>query len=276
MILDWNSYCYKVHTTRRLKREDPSDNKSVISQEAHYIKYLMRKHKTYAEIYLFWKKIKNGTAAVFKDDPVQQVSMFAKIFHASLKITDRAFDAHYSGVKIYKSEIRFLNNVKAPVWVKEYWMAMLIYWKFASQHTKNVEINRTLCNWAMRQTSVKDKRYGLYQDKIARYNCLDDGHVMQTGIFRKNSRKYWFDWSIEKSDEEFVEIKNLDNIKKTLKLLNGIELQCPNCGKYFMATSYQHTDLCPDCYKIKRRQYKTQKDIERYHIKKSDAIEKKD
>lgn len=276
MILDWSSHCYKIHTTHLLSRDDPSDNKSVVSQEAHYVKYLMRKERKYAEIYLFWAKIKNGTAAVFRDDPEQQVATFAKIFKASLNIPDRSFEQHYTPVKIFESEIKYLNDIQAPVWVKQYWLVMLIYWKFASQHTKNVEINGTLCNWAMRHTSVKDKRYGLYQDKIAQYNCLKEGHVMQTDIYkRKNSRKYWFDWSTEKSDEEFVEIKNLDNMKKALKLLSGIELKCPICGKRFVATSRQHTDLCPKCYKIKRRQYKTQKQLQYDRSKKIDPIEQK-
>ena len=276
MILDWNTHCYKIHTTRKLRRDDPSDNKSVVSQEAHYLKYLARKKRSYPEIYLFWTKIKNGTASVFKDDPEQQVATFAKIFRASTNIPDKAFEQHYGPVKIYESEIRFLNSVQAPVWVKQYWLIMLIYWKFAAQHTKNVEINGTLCNWAIRQTDIANKRYGRHQDEIAKYNCSVEGHVMQSDIYkRKNSRKYWFDWALEKSDEVFVEIKNLDNVKKALKMLDGNTLVCPNCGKKFIASSKQHTDLCPKCYKSQRKKDVCNNVRKHREVKKSDKIEKK-
>ena len=276
MILDWNAHCYKIHSTHMLKRDDPSDNKIVMSQEAHYVKYLLLRSRSYSEIYMFWSKIKNGTAAVFKDDPEQQVATFTKIFRASIDIPNKAFEKHYEPVKIYKSEIKFLNDVAAPVWVKQYWLVMLIYWKFMSQHAKNVEITKTLSNWAMRHTNVKDARFGLYQDKIAQYNRLKEGYVMQTDIYkRRNSRKYWFDWAVEKSDESFIEIKNLDNMKKALKLISGNVVHCSRCGKKFVVNPKQKTDLCPDCYQEERRQYNLLKNRELYAKKKSDNIEEK-
>ncbi len=270
MILDWNAQCYKIHTTRKLDRSDPSDNKSIFSQETHYIKFLLMREIPYRDIYYHWTRIKNGMAAAFKDDPELQVATFGRIYKAAENISEKSFKHHYATIRIYKSEVDFLNSIKAPIWVKQYWMAMLVYWKFASQHTKNVVVDSTLCNWAMRHTQVKDTRYGLYQDKIAQYNRLESGYVINTGIIkRKNCRVYWFDWVGDRSDEEFVEIKNLDNCKKALKLISANVQICSLCGKQFKASSRQRTTLCPECYKKERRKYKTAKDIERYHKQKS-------
>lgn len=268
MILDWSTHCYKIHKTRKLSREDPSDNKSVFSQEAHYIKFLALKGLEYKDIYFQWIKIKNGMAAAFRDDPEQQVATFARIYRSSENISEKTFKQHYAPVRVYKSEIRFLNSIKAPIWVRQYWLAMLIYWKFASQHTKNVEINGTLCNWAMRQTSVANQKFGRHQDEIARYNYFDGKHVMQSSILKKkNSRNYWFDWAIEKSDEEFVEIINLDKCKKALKLIIGNIQVCPNCGKDFVVSPKQHTSLCPNCYQ-KERKLRESKRINNYQKRK--------
>ena len=257
MILDWNAYCYKIHTTHKLNRIDPSDNKSIFSQETHYVRFLELRKMSYRDIYYHWTKIKNGMAAAFQDDPEMQVATFGRIFKASANIPEKVFNQHYSPVKIYKSEIRFLNSIQAPVWVKQYWLVMLVYWKFVSQHKKNVELNTTLCNWAMRQTNVKDTFFGHHQDKIAEFNQHNGGHVMCTSLARRKHGGviYWFDWAIEKSDEEFIEIKNLDKVQKATKLIVGNTMICPECGKKFIASDKQHTDLCPECYKKQRRNY---------------------
>lgn len=262
MILDWNSHCYKIHKTKKLSRTDPSDNKSVFSQEAHYIKFLSLRGLTYKDIYFHWVKIKNGVAATFKDDPDQQVAAFFRIYKTSENISESVFKDHYAPIRLYKSEIEFLNKVKAPVWVRQYWLAMLIYWKFASQHQKRVPINSTLCNWAMRQTNVKDAYFGHHQDEIAKFNRLDNSYVMCTGLMKgkRGGVCYWFDWIQSKDgDEEYVEVKNLDKMKKTSKLITGNRAICPCCGKEFVVSSKQHTDLCPHCYTHNRKDYVAEK-----------------
>ncbi len=234
MILDWSTQCYKIHKTRNLSRDDPSDNKSIFSQEAHYIKFLSLKGLSYRDIYFQWAKIKNGMAAVFKDEPEQMVATFARVYKSSLNVSEKVFKQHYTPVKLYKSEIKFLNSIEAPIWVRQYWLVMLIYWKFASQHTKNVEINGTLCNWALRQTDICNKRFGRHQDEIAQYNRTEDGYILSTGIAKKkNGRIYWFDWLKENNNGEIVEVKNLDNLKKALKLIVENKQTCPVCGKQF-------------------------------------------
>lgn len=254
MILDWSRQCYKIHQTRKLSRDDPSDNKSIFSQEAHYIKFLSLKGLAYRDIYFQWAKIKNGMASVFKDEPEQMVATFARVYKSSLNISDKVFKQHYTPVKIYKSEIKFLNSIEAPVWVRQYWLVMLIYWKFASQHSKNVEINSTLCNWALRQTGICNKRFSRHQDEIAQYNRIESGYVLSTGIAkRKNSRIYWFDWANKEIGGDFVEIKNLDNPKKTLKIIVGNKKICPNCGREFTYGSKCKTLLCSECYEKDRK-----------------------
>jgi len=273
MILDWSRHCYKIHEKKKLSRDDPSDNKSIFSQEAHYIKFLSLKGLTYADIYFHWAKIKNGTASAFKGDPELMVTTFTKIYKSSLNVSDKVFSQHYEPIKIYKRELEFLNSIEAPVWVRQYWLCMLIYWKFSSQYTQTTLINTTLCNWAIRNTNIKNKKFGRHQDEIAKYNRLESGYVLSTDIVKKrNGRKYWFDWIKPDEDGEFIEIKNLDNLKKPLKLIRENVKTCQKCGKKFTYGGKSKTNLCPKCYAEERRRYKTQKDIERYHSKKSDRI----
>lgn len=270
MILDWSRHCYKIHQTRKLSRDDPSDNKSIFSQEAHYVKFLSLKGLAYRDIYFQWAKIKNGMASVFKEDPEQRVSTFARVYKSSMNISDKVFKQHYEPIKIYKSETKFLNSINAPVWVKQYWLVMLIYWKFAAQHTKNVEINSTLCNWALRQTNIANKRFGRHQDEIASFNRTNDGYVLSSGVAKKKGgRVYWFDWAEKEKDDEVIEVKNLDNVKKALKLIVENRRTCSMCGKQFAFGGKCKRFLCPTCYSRERRTYKTKKDYERYHNKKA-------
>jgi len=276
MILDWSRQCYKIHQTRKLSRDDPSDNKSVFSQEAHYIKFLSLKGLTYRDIYFQWVKIKNGMASVFKDDPEAVAATFAKVYKSSLNIADKTFKQHYVPIKIYKSEIKFLNSVKAPVWVRQYWLAMLIYWKFASQHTKNVEINGTLCNWALRQTKLADNYFGHHQDEIASFNRVGDGYVLSSGIAKKKGgRIYWFDWAEKEKDDEAIEVKNLDNVKKALKLIVENRQTCSLCGKQFAFGGKCKRLLCPTCYEKERKKLINAASKKYYYSKKSEKIEEK-
>ena len=128
----------------------------------------------------------------------------------------------------------------------------------------------------MRHTCVKDNFFGHQQDKIAQYNRLDSGYVLSTGIIkRRNGRNYWFDWVNEKSDEEFVEIKNLDNCKKALKLINASRQICPICGKEFELAPRQRTELCPECYRNERKRRENERTNKWHKQKRRDIIEKK-
>ena len=274
MILDWSRHCYKIHQTRKLSRDDPSDNKSIFSQEAHYIKFLSLKGLPYRDIYFQWAKIKNGMASAFKDEPEQMTATFAKVYRTSLNIADKVFKQHYEPIHLYKSEINFLNSIKAPIWVRQYWMTMLIYWKFASQHTKNVEINSTLCNWALRQTNIANTKFGRHQDEIASFNKTDNGYVLSSGITKKKGgRTYWFDWANKEKDEVAIEVKNLDNIKKALKLIVENKQTCPVCGKQFAFGGKCKRLLCPTCYRKERKKLINAAAKKYYHTKKSDKIE---
>ena len=273
MILDWNTQCKKIHKLKKLSRDDPSDNKRVFSQEAHYVKYLMIEGCNQLQIYDHWRKLKNGTASVFKDDPDLQVSMFAKIFKSGKEISAKVFEQHYEPIKIYKTEIQYLNSVKAPVWVKQYWLSMLIYWKFASQHAKTILINTTLCNWAMKHADIKNQRYGRHQDEIAQYNKLENGYVLSTGIAKKqNGRNFWFDWIKPDNEGEFIEVESLDKIKKPLKLITGNYKICPKCGKRFAFGGKSKTELCPVCYAEERKATIRNNSKKYYHTKKADKI----
>ena len=223
-----------------------------------------------------WKKIENGTAAIFDGDPEQQFALFAKIYKFSKNIPPKVFEREYQPIKIYKSEIAFLNGLHVPLWMKQYWMMMLIYWKFASQFTKSVEVTTTISNWAMKKVNLSNTWFSRHQDEIAQYNRTGDGYVMSTAIYKKkNSRKFWFEWAVEESDGSSIEIKSLDKYEKALKLITGYTEICPLCGKGFEITGRRQTNLCPSCYAEQRRKYKTSKDLERYYRKKSDKIEKK-
>lgn len=269
MILDWKKYCEEVYKTKKIRRDDPSDNKSVFSQESHYLKYLILQNLSKEEIFQEWLKIKNGMASAFKDDiELQRVSFF-KIYKSASNLPDDIYDRDYKSVHIYKSEITFLNKIKAPKWVKQYWLAMLIYWKFAIQYTKKVRIDATLCNWAMRQTDLKDTLYSHHQEKIAQFNSYEPQHFVIKSLINPNGgeRYYKMDWSVEKAQENSYEVKNLSLIKKfTKSLVNNKEI-CPMCGREYEKTSHQKTSLCSSCYLKTRAEKENERSKKNYRKK---------
>lgn len=256
VILDWKNYCEKVYKTKKFDRDDPSDNKSLFSQEAHYMKHLLLLGLTPRQINDEWLKLKNGMAHVFRDDPEMQQITFLKVYKSAEQIPDSIMEREYVPIRIYESESSFINNLDAPLWVKQYWYAMLIYWKFAAQYGKKVEINATLCNWALRQTDLVSTYYGHHQTQIGRYNQYEEGKfVLSSSVdSRRKSRYYWFSWLKNTTEDNFCEIKNLDKTKNAINNIISSKCVCPVCKRKFKPSIKQKTPLCPSCYLKKRRQ----------------------
>lgn len=256
MILDWKKHCEKIHKTHMLERGDPSDNKSLFSQESHYIKYLEYIGLEYRDIFMNWAKIKNGIASAFKDDPEQRLSTFKSVCKAASNINVEVFEHYYKPIYIYEVEIKKINSVKAPKWVKQYWLSMLVYWKFAKQYSQKVRMGTTLCNWAMRHTSLKDCSFGHHRDEIAFYNNNPEGRIMEISFLNKSDLYFYsFEWVSEEYGEKQRrwKVSNINKFAKVIKMISSNFLICSKCGKLFEAKDKQRTSLCPECYKKHRR-----------------------
>ena len=259
MILDWAKHCEKIYNTKELSRDDPADNKRHFAQEIIYLCYLRDVlGKNELQCYKEWKKITNGVASIFKDDEEQLLIEFNSLYKKSLgkKYQSINYSKKLNPVNIYNAEILFLNKLNVPMWVKQYWLCLLVYYKFMIQKYNRVQKTKTLNSWAIRQTEYKVKNYGgVCQDKIASYKVNSSKPIIKD--YNKASNETYPTYVpafLKKKGKIKYVCDDIDQIKDILQLLKPTCKKCEVCGKKFPVNPKTKRNLCEKCYKKYRIQ----------------------
>lgn len=258
MILDWAKQCEKIHSTKELSRDDPSDNKRHYMQEVVYLCYLKNVlGKNEVECYKEWKKIKNGIASIFADDEEQLLIEFVSMYRRAenKKYTGINYVTPLEPVPIYNTEINFLNSADVPIWVKQYWLCLLVFYKFMRQKYQRIQKTKLLNAWAIRQTDYKKKNYGgNCQDTIAQYNkSLESPAILD---FTRTSTEHFPTYVpnfIRNKGKVAYLCSDINNIKEAFNLLTSNYKICDICGQKFIVNSKTKRTICEDCYKKYRK-----------------------
>ena len=142
------------------------------------------------------------------------------------------------------------------MWVKQYWLCLLVYYKFMKQKYNRVQKTKTLNSWAIRQTEFKDKRYGgVCQDRIAKYKkSVEKSPIID---YTKTAGEQYptYKPSFIKTKGKIVYLCNdINNIQEVLALLSPNFRICETCGKEFTISSKTKRKICDECYKKYRKQ----------------------
>ena len=262
MILDWAEACDEIFNTHRLLRSDPSDNKSYYKQEIIYLRYLRDvKGYTADECYMNWLALENGTASAQIADASTLRFLFHRAFGQSY-VLYRTLDCQHrlAPVTIYQSEIDFLNQLDMPLWVKQYWMALLVYFKFGSQISATVAKTPTLNAWCIRQTAYKDKRYGSKcQDKITKYQQSLSNVVIKVAPPISDEKYVSYEPTfLTKDGQPVIVLASLRSIQAAISLVKPSYCTCEKCGRQFEKSAKQKRTMCDTCYHEWRITYNKQ------------------
>ena len=263
MIVDWAKHCENIFTTKMLAREDPSDNKSYHKQEIIYLKFL-RDVGGYSDSQCFqeWKALKNGTAAEAggSDDATLKYT-YDRIRDQSVFMYKQVeYKKRLAPVHIYQKEVDFLNGIDAPVWIRQYWLVLLVYYKFVSQLYSRVYKSPTLNSWSIRQTEYKDKRFGSKcQDKISKCQIDMGEEIMIISLpLRGEKHPSYVPKFIETEGAVARMVVSMENVGEALDLIQGMVGTCTECGATFPKNPKTKRNLCEKCYRKMRLEYFTQ------------------
>jgi len=169
MIVDWARNCETIWNTKRLSTDTPEDIRQLFKQELIYLRYLVDVRKyTKEECRSEWEQLANGSASMCLADPEDLSRGFAHTWSkaASFNIDPYHYDRPLQPIQIFQSEINFINSLPVPLWARQYWCALLVYYKFQRQNLtsdKEVTKTRTVTQWACRHCSgISNKKYALY------------------------------------------------------------------------------------------------------------------
>lgn len=258
MIVDWARNGEQIYQTKRLTLEDFADRKTTFRQEIMYIKYLQEalgfnKEQCQQE----WKQIINGSAADKINDPDECKIFFNFLWGRATSPQYNKFQCakKLDPITIYQEELDFLNALQTPLWVKQYWCAMLIYYKFQKQNlpanTVFIQRNWLASLWALSLTDSKEKRYSNLQDTIAQWQLRQGVPVM----------KYLVNGTLNLYHPEFICDQGhvciqIDNIEQSAIVLTYLvnQIRCSNCGEWFTRSEHCQRTLCLKCYTDMRKQ----------------------
>ena len=267
MIVDWARNGAEVYQTKRLTLNDFSDNKTSLRQEIMYIKYLHEAlHLDKENCRKEWEQLANGSAMKNWDDPEGQRLFFSFLWSRATSEQYNKFQctSRLQPVIFYQEELDYLNSLEAPMWVKQYWCAMLIYYKFQKQNLPDeypfVQRTWLVSLWALSLTSSKEKRYSNLQDVIAQWQMRQSLPVMQYDI--RDTINLYRPAFICDDGTVVAQIDNIDEVQSVTNLILD-QIHCINCGTWFTRNFHCRRKLCPKCYNEIRREYKTRKDRER-------------
>lgn len=264
MIVDWYDNCVKIHRKHKLSDTDQSDRKYSVKQEVVYLIFLhsvLNLEKD--DCYSYWCKITNGTAAVYNTDKEEQQSVFDRLWMKSQKhkYVDVSVTARLKPVHIYQTEVDYINALVAPLWVKQYWLCLLLYYKFAVQLSPVVQKTQTLNSWCIRQVDYKKKSYGgKCQDLIADWMHRNNKPVFAT--YASNSSKdrspLYKPMFLNEQGEVAITCNKISGIKRVTKLACGNVVKCPSCGCNFVVNPKTKRVLCENCYTEERKRKKAE------------------
>ena len=260
MIINWKKQCQKIDDSKIISKIDPADKKIHLQQEIYYIKFLIINGSDYDECYEKWKLIKNGIANNFENDIEQQKIEFKKLYNRAQKISENIFKEN-KVVNIYKEEIDYFNSLQAPMWVKQYWLAMLVYYKFQKTMHKEVKYSSTIRSWAFRQVNeVLNHQYSNHSEAIRKYELNNGSKIIMvdTRYIKKKKQTYVvYNMPCCKNSGDVVAVcSDIEEVSSLFDLLKN-QKQCEACGMFFDFSGKTKRNVCETCYKKQRRVYKT-------------------
>ena len=231
-ILNGEGYTTKVHQT---------------FEQIMLFCYLREKGCNKEQIFDLWIKTDSLLLQKISDDKDQRDKYFGKLLSDSTKYKIEKGNE----IKIYQSEIDFINTMEVSMWIKQYVLTMLCIYKWYG------------------------KEWCIYNDKIKRfcYSCTSLKREFESSaeiLFRALNQYHPYIVNTRNQNSVFkilCENKSLEQnpiiiIKEPRKIFNILNLlksekKCKICGEVFNYDHHtKHLDICHKCWKKKRNSEK--------------------
>lgn len=259
MIFDWLENGKKVLESSKFTVNDTWDKRSLELQERYFLQYIYEElGGSKQECYKIWKSIKGGIAEAFSYDEDHCYIEFKRLYAKMLTMhhNNRLRDLNYQ-FAISNGEIEYLNSLDAPQWVRQYWLGILIWFKYSMIHTGRSYSHPQIEGWIFKQIDPNHK-FKHKKEEIRKWNrhC---GMVINRKVVGNHSYVTikWADGIITVDDPAVI-IQFPSDITKCLDLIKPEGRICPVCGKQYIFSSKTQRNMCEDCYKVYRRAQKAE------------------
>ena len=263
MIVDWARNSQQIHQTHRITDNAPEDRACIYKQEALYLKYLQNVlHYSDEQCWEAWIAIANGNAAKNIGDTEGQRKIYSLVrqYMSTSEYEFYSYANPLCPITIFRSEIDFLNKAPAPLWARQFWCALLVYYKFQRQNLNpqfdEVLKTRWVTSWAIRQvTGISQKYYSYHQDVLSHFQYQMPQRAILDRIHHSHDRtlRFFKPGFVASGGEIVCQLSTLQELPMALALLQARIGTCEECGAAFDIGPYTKRTLCKSCWTKKRR-----------------------
>ena len=248
-----------VNSQRMLETGKYQQPRAKVAEDVWLIKYLMQQGKTREEIYELWKPIYLSRDRGDIGDEVVQTTFRNLCRTAAVK---KVKLREQKRIEIFQSELSFIKGLDAPLRTKQFILMLYAYYK--AENLKRLEDAETS---VVRRNILRVLTAGGRTDDQRLFDVIVElGAVTKEVITKEDLRYGGFYTStyyklakVKHHGTRVAEFVTLSDVPAQLDYLL-LYTQCPYCGKEFLPSRKAKTDLCPECYKEKRKaDYRSQK-----------------
>lgn len=227
-ILNGEGYTTKVHQT---------------FEQIMLFCYLREKGYNKEQIFDAWIKTDSLLLQKIGDDKDQRDKYFGKLLADSTKYKIEKGNE----IKIYQSEIDFINKMEVSMWIKQYVLTMLCIYKWYGKEwcVYNDKIKR----FCYSCTDVKREKSDVFALLLSK--CLEQ---YKPYIIKHLNGKVVFKINFDNFAENRV-VFSIANPRNIEAKINNIKCEkiCEICGKTFEYNSHnKHLNICKACYNKRR------------------------
>ena len=223
-ILNGEGYTTKVHQT---------------FEQIMLFCYLREKGYNKEQIFDLWIKTNSLLLQKIDDDKDQRDKYFGKLLSDSTKYKIEKG----SEIKIYQSEIDFINKMEVSLWIKQYVLTMLCIYKWYGKEW--CRYDNKIKRFCYSCTSQK-KENNSSNSKVLSECCNEYNPY----IVRCKEASVVFKQNIESSGDILLILSNPRSVLECMELLK-CEKTCVKCGRVYEYNYHnKHLSFCSECYKV--------------------------
>ena len=259
MIFDWIENCKQIIKTKHFPNEDGYEKKTQYYQHLVLFNYLVeQQNMSKEEVKEFWLTtdsiyLTNALNTLEDERDGWVNAQFNKLWNqrtqTNINLKNEYNHKNYD-YPIYQEELNYINSLDCSTWLKKAFLLLLS----CAKHSENnlVKYNNMTTSWIARMI---DPNYRVDNKmlKIGQVNCKYNLFTFVRFGNKGNRIKINF---LKDSGTTVAIVHSPNQMGDVLNLIAEDTKICPNCGKVFTPSPKQQTNLCKECYLLKRKQDK--------------------
>jgi hypothetical protein len=243
MIFDWIKNSEAVIRDRRLSDSDDWEARRRWMQECAAIRHA--RHSLgwdEGECRRFWGGISNGLAATFSYDESELDRTWEELWEAAGRLGPLK---PLPEIAVTDGDLAFLNSLEAPLWVRRYWLCLLVWIRTERALRGAAEYDGYVNAWLIRK-AAPGKSVGNAEKSISRWSQRCGRPFPLKAMPSGKGIKAVYALG-EKSGGGVAARVSMDGLEDALSLLSGEAFVCKRCGERFDSDRLRRSGLCERC-----------------------------